>query len=132
MFNEHDEDSGDNMYETDESDNDDSSHYDDFWFQNHLEDIISYNAALFFMLLFIRFSIMIEWFFKNLGVRKNLRAVTRGTHGILAAAKTELFVKLVKGFVPLTNIIKNSMLRGCWISLWWRYTVSLIRNRTRY
>ena len=30
MFNEHDEDSGDNMYETDESDNDDSSHYDDF------------------------------------------------------------------------------------------------------
>ena len=30
MFNEHDEDSGDNMYETDEGDNDDSSHYDDF------------------------------------------------------------------------------------------------------
>ena len=61
MFNEHDEDSGDNVYESDESDNDDSSHYDDFWFQNHLEDIISYNATLFFMLLFTRFFIMIEW-----------------------------------------------------------------------
>ena len=30
IFNEHDEDSGDNVYESDESDNDDSSHCDDF------------------------------------------------------------------------------------------------------
>ena len=30
MFNEHDEDSDDNMYENDESDNDDGSDYDDF------------------------------------------------------------------------------------------------------
>ena len=29
-FNEHDEDSDDNMYESDESDNDDGSDYDDF------------------------------------------------------------------------------------------------------
>ena len=51
----------DNMYESDESDNDDGSHYDDFWFQNHLEDlIISYNVTLIFLLLFTRFSIMMS------------------------------------------------------------------------
>ena len=50
-----------NMYESDESDNDDGSHYDDFWFQNHLEDlIISYNVTLIFLLLFTRFSIMMS------------------------------------------------------------------------
>ena len=51
----------DNKYESDESDNDDGSHYDDFWFQKHLEDrIISYNVTLIFLLLFTRFSIMMS------------------------------------------------------------------------
>ena len=64
MFNEYDEDSDDNIYESDESDNDDDLDYDDFWFKNHLEDfIISYKVMLYFLLLFTRFFIMIEWFF---------------------------------------------------------------------
>ena len=32
MFNKYDEDNDDNIYESDESDNDDGSHYDEFWF----------------------------------------------------------------------------------------------------
>ena len=30
----------DNMYESDERDNYNGSDYDDFWFKNHLEDLI--------------------------------------------------------------------------------------------
>ena len=40
MFNKHDEDSEDNIYESDENENVDGSDYDDFQFKNHLEDII--------------------------------------------------------------------------------------------
>ena len=79
MFNKYDEDSGNNIYDTDESDSDDGS--DNFWFKNHLEDlIISYSVTLYFLLLFTRF-FMIEWFFKNSWARKNLRTVTRGIMG---------------------------------------------------
>ena len=61
MFDEYDEDSGDNVYESDESDNDDGSNYNDFWFKSHLEYlIISYIAARYFALLFTRFFMMIE------------------------------------------------------------------------
>ena len=35
--------------------------------------------------------------------------MTRGVNGTLATSKTELFVILVNGFVPLTNVIKNSI-----------------------
>ena len=76
IFNEYDEDCDDNTYESDESNNDDGSDYDDFWFKNHLEDlIISYSMTLYFLLLFTRFFIMIEWFSKNLRVRKNFRTI---------------------------------------------------------
>ena len=46
MFNDYDEDSDNNIYEKDESDNDDGSEYDNFWFENHSEYlIISYNVT---------------------------------------------------------------------------------------
>ena len=61
MFNKYDEDSDNNISESDESDNDDGSDYDDFWFINHLENlIISYNVTLYFLLLFTRFFIVID------------------------------------------------------------------------
>ena len=61
MFGEYYEDSDGNIYENDESDKDDGSDYDDFWFKNHLEDlIISYNVTLYFLLLFTRFVVLIE------------------------------------------------------------------------
>ena len=110
MFNEYDEDSDHNIYESNKSDNDDDSNYDDFWIKNHLEDlIISYNVMLYILVLYIRLFTMIEWFFKNLRVRRNLRTVTRGVYGTLATFKMELFVTLFNDFVPLTNVIKNSI-----------------------
>ena len=39
MFIDKDEDSDNNTYQKDESDKDDGSDYDDFWFKNHLEDL---------------------------------------------------------------------------------------------
>ena len=35
--------------------------------------------------------------------------MTRGVHGTLATVKMELFVTLFNDFVPLTNVIKNSI-----------------------
>ena len=90
MFNDSDEDSDNNIYESDESDDDDGSDYHDFWFENHLEDlIIPYNVTLDFLSLFTRFFIMFEWFFKNLRVRKNLRTMTRGVYWTLKTSKME-------------------------------------------
>ena len=40
MFNEYDKDSDDNIYESGETGNGDGSDYDNFWFKNHLEDLI--------------------------------------------------------------------------------------------
>ena len=48
-------------------------------------------------------------FFKNLGVRNNVRTVTRGIYRTLATSKMKLSVILVNGFVPLTNAVKNSI-----------------------
>ena len=71
MFNEYVEDSDNNIYESDESDNDSGSDYAHFWFKNHLKElIISYSVTLYFLLLFTWFFIMIKWFFKDLRVRK--------------------------------------------------------------
>ena len=47
MFIDKDEDSDNNTYQKDESDKDDGSDYDDFWFKNHLEDL-SYNVTYIF------------------------------------------------------------------------------------
>ena len=110
MFNEYVEDSDNNIYESDESDNDSGSDYAHFWFKNHLKElIISYSVTLYFLLLFTWFFIMIKWFFKDLRVRKNLRTVTRGVCRSLATSKMELFVTLVNGFVLSTNVLKNSV-----------------------
>ena len=51
MFNEYDKDSDGNIYESGETDNDDGSDYDNFWFKNHSEDLI---VTLYFLLLFAR------------------------------------------------------------------------------
>ena len=55
MFNENEEDSDVDIYESDESNNDDGSNYDNFCFKNHLEGLmIPHNLSL-FLLLFNRF-----------------------------------------------------------------------------
>ena len=48
MFNENEEDSDVDIYESDESNNDDGSNYDHFCFKNHLEGLmIPHNLSLF-------------------------------------------------------------------------------------
>ena len=50
MINKCDEDIIRTMYESDESDVDDGSDYDDYWFENHLKDFIfPYNMTLYFL-----------------------------------------------------------------------------------
>ena len=77
MFNEYDKDSDYNIYESDESDNDDGSDYDDFWFKNHLEHInmtfsrVNWegNFAWFFLLFYRIYSSFVKAFFLVNGKR---------------------------------------------------------------